>query len=328
MARRKRLSPVAALGEPSGPPVETGAVRPPIASVVADAAGQAALDEVASEYAAARAEGRLVVTLPLAAIEVDHLVRDRLSADSTEMEALKASIADRGQQTPIEVEDLGNGRYGLISGWRRLEALRALKVEVTTSDFDTVRALIRNLETVSDAYVSMVEENEIRANLSFYERARIAARAAERGVYRSAEDAVRDLFRNASRAKRSKIMSFLRLYLLVDDLLRFPSALSERQGLALIKHLEANSGARARLAAALATDRPETAEDEARILSAAMAEAGRGPRPNRKAKTQEFAAPQGVRLRVAKKHVELTGVAVDDAFIADLQAWLAERLAP
>ncbi len=328
MARRKRLSPVAALGEAPALSVEATATRPPIASVVADAAGQAALGEVAGEYAAARAEGRLVVTLPLEAVEVDHLVRDRLSANVAEMDALKASIADRGQQTPIEVEDLGGGRYGLISGWRRLEALRAMKAESETSDFDTVRALIRNLETVSDAYVSMVEENEIRANLSFYERARIAARAAERGVYESPEAAVRDLFRNASRAKRSKIMSFLRLYLLVDDLLRFPGALSERQGLALVKVLETHKGALSRLQAALEAEVPETSEAELKLLTDVMARAGRKPRSARKPVLQELSAPQGVRLRVAQKHVELTGAAVDDAFIADLQAWLTRRLVP
>jgi hypothetical protein len=34
-----------------------------------------------------------------------------------------------------------------------------------------------------EAYLAMVEENEIRVGLSFYERARIVARAAEAGVF-------------------------------------------------------------------------------------------------------------------------------------------------
>ena len=323
MARRKRLSPAAALGN-TGSPLSDGKPNPPpIASVVADAAGQAALGEMATEYAAARTEGRLVLSLSLDAIEDDHLVRDRLAVEATEMDALKASIAHRGQQTPIEVEDLGQGRYGLISGWRRLEALRALHRETKSEGFALVRALIRNLETVSDAYIAMVEENEIRANLSFYERARIAARASERGVYPTAEAAVRDLFRHASRAKRSKIQSFLRLYQALDGVLRFPTALSERQGLALIKLIEQDGAAAKRLTEALQAAAPATQAAEQAVLVSAMSS---GARSKPKAGTlSEVAAPTGVRLRVGPRRIELTGAAITDDLVADMQAWLAER---
>jgi ParB family chromosome partitioning protein len=44
-----------------------------------------------------------------------------------------------------------------------------------------VLALIRRPETSADAYLAMVEENEIRAGISFYERARLAAEAAKLG---------------------------------------------------------------------------------------------------------------------------------------------------
>ena len=323
MARRKRLSPAAALGGDGAPVSEGKQTRPPIASVVADAAGQAAMGEMATEYAAARAEGRLVLSLSLDAIEDDHLVRDRLTVEASEMDALKASIAERGQQTPIEVEDLGQGRYGLISGWRRLEALRALHRETNSEGFSLVRALIRNLETVSDAYIAMVEENEIRANLSFYERARIAARASERGVYPTAEAAVRDLFRHASRAKRSKIQSFLRLYRALDGVLRFPTGLSERQGLALIKLIEQDEAAAKRLIAALRKAAPATQEAEQAVLVSAMSP-GRNSKP-KTAGLAEVDAPKGLRLRVGPRRVELTGAAITNDLVAEMQAWLAER---
>ena len=53
--------------------------------------------------------------------------------------------------------------YGLISGWRRLTALQALHAETGEARFATVQALVRRPETAADAYVTMVEENEIRA---------------------------------------------------------------------------------------------------------------------------------------------------------------------
>jgi ParB family chromosome partitioning protein len=83
---------------------------------------------------------------------------------AVKMDALKASLAARGQQTPIEVVELVEGRYGLISGWRRLHALRA-------NGAKTVKAIITAPREVSDAYVAMIEKNEIRVDLSYFERA-------------------------------------------------------------------------------------------------------------------------------------------------------------
>ena len=106
--------------------------------------------------------------------------------------------------------------YGLISGWRRLEALKALHAETGEPRFATVQALVRRPETAADAYVAMVEENEIRVGLSQYERARVAARATERGVFPSEKAALLALFATASRPKRSRIRAFLELYHALD----------------------------------------------------------------------------------------------------------------
>ncbi|MBD3766047.1 MAG: ParB N-terminal domain-containing protein, partial [Rhodobacterales bacterium] len=80
--------------------------------------------------------------------------------DPEEMAALRASLAARGQQTPIEVVELAPGRYGLISGARRLAALRALAEETGEARFARVQALLRPFSAASDAYLAMVEENE------------------------------------------------------------------------------------------------------------------------------------------------------------------------
>lgn len=79
------------------------------------------------------------------------------------MASLKASIRSCDQQMPIEVVALGNGRYGLISGARRLAALSALHAETGEARFATVKALLRPIKAAPKSYLAMVEENEIRA---------------------------------------------------------------------------------------------------------------------------------------------------------------------
>lgn len=282
MAKRRRLDPV-----PSGlgladraPETKSMFSAPPIAQVAGEAAATSALREVAGELAAARAEGRMVQRLALALIDADHLVRDRIQSDPAEMEVLCASIRARGQQTPVEVVDLGTGRYGLISGWRRLQALQKLGAEDVVESgvesgaepgkFDTVLALLRRPESAAEAYLAMVEENEIRVGLSYYERARIAARAAELGVHPSPQAAIRALFASASRSKRSKIASFLLVHSELGDALSFPSAIPERLGLSLSHMLETYDGLGAQIRHDLQRLRPTTDAAEIDLLHRAL----------------------------------------------------------
>lgn len=240
MAKRKRLSPIAQPA-PAGTGPETRSIAPPpIADVAGSVAREAAFDAVSDELAAARAEGRMVASLPLDSIEAGHLERDRLYADPEEMLILCDSIRDRGQQTPIEVEEIGGEKYGLISGWRRLMALRALCGQDADPRFARVQALIRTPENTVAAYRAMVEENEIRADLSHYERARIAVLATQKGVFPSAKIAVRTLFAAARAPKRSKILSFTVLVEALAPHVTFPTALPEKLGLALVAALEAD----------------------------------------------------------------------------------------
>jgi len=247
----------------------------PIARVAAEAASAAALEEMAETLARARDEGRMVVDLALDQIAPDHLSRDRIPLEDEDMVSLRESIRLHGQRTPIEVTPLavtadgGTLPYGLISGWRRLTAFKALHAETGEPRFATLRALIRRPETAVDAYVAMVEENEIRVGLSQYERARVAAIATQRGIFASEKAALLALFATASRAKRSRIRAFLDIYHALDGTLRFPQALPERLGLKLVEMVRA--GERELITHAIARDDPRTPEAELELLTALVA---------------------------------------------------------
>lgn len=243
------------------------AAPPPIARVAAEAASAAAFDELSETLRVARETGRMVLDLPTGAIAPDHLARDRIPAEDEEMAALRVSIRAHGQRTPIEVTPVAGALpYGLISGWRRLAAIKALHAETGDPRFATIQALVRRPETAADAYVAMVEENEIRLGLSQYERARVAALAARRGVFADEEAALKALFGTASRPKRSRIRAFLEIWRELDAVLRFPAHLPERLGLRLVERLRAGEGAR--IAEGLVRAAPETPEAELAALEA------------------------------------------------------------
>ena len=335
MAKRIRLTPPQqtylapaplenkALNGPFGSVMRSPA---PIAQMAGDAAAVAALREVSAELQSARAEGRLVQQVPLAAIVVDHLLRDRIYHDDEDMAALRESLRARGQQTPVDLVDLGAGRYGLISGWRRLMALSDLYAETGEAQFSHIQGLLRRPDGSADAYLAMVEENEIRVGLGHYERARIAAKAAEAGVYPDVQAALRHLFSTASRAKRSKIGTFVTIYRQIDTALRFPAVIPERLGLALAAALEADAGLGARLVQVLGKAAPQSPAEEqtliARVLRPAKA-AGQGLR-----KGHRELAP-GVWLQVAGKggaaRYTLVGPGLGADFGAELADWLHMR---
>ena len=292
--------------------------RPPVARVAAEAAAEAALRAVSAELETLRAEGRVVLRLALEAVQDDWLIRDRMAAGDEGLAELTASIRDHGQRTPIEVAELAPGRFGLISGWRRMAALRALAAQ--DARFGTVLALLRRPDTAAEAYVAMVEENEIRIGLSYWERARVVARACAAGVFGSEKIALQRLFASASRAKRSKIGSFLPLVAALDGALRYPAALPERLGLRLAAALEGDAGLAVRLSAALAADPPADAAAEQARLTAALSGAQSGP-PAPPAPRRDLAP--GLWLEGGPGRAVLGGPAVDAAFLDRLARMLA-----
>ena len=321
MAKRKRLTAFDPIGHDDTDPAPTH--YPPVARIAADAATQAALDDLATELREAREGGRMVLELPLDLVEATHLQRDRIMMDPDEMALLKASIRSRDQQMPIEVVALGNGRYGLISGARRLAALSALHAETGEVRFATVKALLRPFKAAPESYLAMVEENEIRADLSFYERGRLAHDAARLGVFETPAAAVKMLFQHALAPKRSKILSFVALHEALGDVLRFPKAIPEKLGLALVKALEADPALNPRLRRAL-QEGPGTASAECDILE-------RGLRPEPAARALEtrrqdsLDGEEGIQIKARPGRVILTGRGVTKDFLRDLGDWLDNR---
>lgn len=344
MAKRKRLTPLqpGALTPSPITPENGGGTSPlsglgrvPIAQVAGDASVAAAFETVRDELQSAQREGRMVLSLPLEAVRADYLIRDRLACDPDEMGALKQSIRHRGQQTPIEVTDLGNGEYGLISGWRRLQALIELHKDSGLDRFEVVHALLRLPADRPDAYISMLEENEVRSNLSYYERARIVVLSVDAGVFDSDKKALQSLFSTASFAKRSKVKSFMPLVRALDDVLRYPAEIPERLGLSLSRAISNDSSLIIALTKALQIGNVSSAEEERMILERRPGQPA-ASHPNRKrALSSDNAVPseqsstileaQGVSISYEQGRIVLEGAGVNTDMIEDLKTWLVAR---
>ena len=294
-----------------GGPLETKSVTPPIAQVAGEAAALSGMANVTDRVALARDQGDaerlrqaeqaglLVQQLQIAEIDQDYIRRDRLGEDDEAMQELVSSIVTHGLRSPIEVVKTEDG-YGLISGFRRLLAFRQLSA--IGQDFGQIPAFVRSAASGEMAYVSMVEENEIRANLSHYERGRISVLAAGQGVFPSVEVAVDKLFSAASKAKRSKVRSFAVVHEALGDLLNFPTALTEKAGLQLATALR--GGAQADLRTALDGAQAKDAKAEWLLLQEALKatierpkDTSRGGRPQQITRVPERALAKGGTLR-------------------------------
>lgn len=264
--RRETVSPRAGVAPIAQVAAETAAAFDPRP---AEARAEAARDKTDAEaFREARGRGLVMLDLPLSDIEADALVRDRMAIDPEELEELTASIARNGLRLPIEVfARQGDGApWGLLSGYRRLMAVRALAADGQPA---RIKAVVREPEAMGGAFAAMIEENEVRAALSHYERGRIAVIAAQQGAFPNAEAAVDALFPVASKAKRSKIRSFALIFEELGDMLRFPDQIREKDGLRLAQALR--DGAETRLREALARQVPATPEDEAALIAGVLA---------------------------------------------------------
>lgn len=174
-----------------------------------------------------------ILTLPTAEIQPDALLRDRITLDDAALEDLAASIARDGLRQPIEVFALntptGPHRYGLISGLRRLTALRLLATRRDNGDFTTIPAFLRTPADVPAAMAQMIAENEIRENLSPWERGATLTAAVTHGLFDTLDQAVAALHPTATRQKRSRLRTLAMVVEATDGLFTTPELLSQAQ---------------------------------------------------------------------------------------------------
>lgn len=156
-------------------------------------------------------------------IDADALPRDRAASDPEALAELQSSILAEGLRQPIEIYpiygDDGSDRWALISGYRRLSVFRAL-------GRDTIPAFLRQPADYSAALTAMVSENEMRAQISPWEKAALIHTCLRSQVYDTADAAIDALFPALSRQKRSRIRGHLMVVEMFDGLFSTPERLS------------------------------------------------------------------------------------------------------
>ena len=148
-----------------------------------------------------------IVEIPIDQIGDKALERDRTSSDAAQFEELWFSILKFGLRQPIEVYTYATPidvPYALISGARRLAAFRHLHQTMGLPKFAAIPAFIREPASRAAAMVAMVQENDIRAELSPWERARIAVIARDHNYYPTIDAAIEELYPNSSRQKHKR----------------------------------------------------------------------------------------------------------------------------
>lgn len=281
----------------------------------AEAAIRAENDALAHEFVRLKRLGLVTDMVPIDAVHATKLIRDRAKGNDADLAELKDSIRAVGLSNPIRVEQVGEGRYELVQGWRRLSAFRELYAETGDEAYARIPAgLMAKGETLDGLYRRMVDENMVRKDISFAEMAQLArAYAADEATdCRDLDDAVNRLFATANPQKRSYIRRFALLMASVGGALNHPEAIPRALGLAVANRLEAEAGAATRLAQALAGTEGAEAELEAlrhfaeTPVEAATEKAGRG-RPAKRGKTSLRLPIKGgeVRCTAAAGKVEL-----------------------
>ncbi|PTE23686.1 chromosome partitioning protein ParB [Cereibacter changlensis JA139] len=172
-----------------------------------------------------------MIQIPLAAIDESALPRDRGALDPEALSELQHSIALHGLRQPIEVFETAPGRYALISGYRRLAAIRAL--EALGGRFPTIPAFLRSPATLPEAVAAMVAENDLRCEIAPWDKGRIAVTARNAGLFPTLDAAIDALYPTARGARRTRLRALATLAEELDGLLAAPETLSQRQCLRL-----------------------------------------------------------------------------------------------
>lgn len=224
-------------------------------------------DRLAHEFVALKKQGLIVARIPLDAVKMSKLVRDRHTKADADLRDLIASIREVGLSNPIQVEQAEDGTYELIQGYRRLAAFRALAED--DESYATIPAGIAPAgQGVDMLYRRMVDENLVRKNISFAEMAALARdyavdpQVGAPGV----EEAIRLLYASSSAQKRSYIRSFTLLLEVLEQHLEYPEEIPRALGLSLRNRLSELPEVQGAIVRALRDMPNRTVEEELAVL--------------------------------------------------------------
>ncbi len=125
----------------------------------------------------------------------------RIVFTDDELRALADSISESSQATPIIVRPMPSGRYELIGGERRWRACKLL-------DSQTIECLVKKL-TDEQAALFAVIDNDSRAALSEYEKARSYKKFLENGIAENQAVLAKKI--GVSTASVTRCMAFFKL---------------------------------------------------------------------------------------------------------------------
>ncbi len=178
-----------------------------------------------------------IILVPLSDINPDALPRDRSHQSPETIEELRQSILRSGLRLPVEVLAYTHPeapfRYGLISGARRYSVFRALAEDWGHARFAAIPAIVRKVGTEAEALSAMIEENDLRDDISPWDQARIAVDAAAGGVFATVDAAIDQLYRSSDRQRRARIRAMSEAVVTFGGLFRTPHLLTQRQLLRL-----------------------------------------------------------------------------------------------
>jgi ParB family transcriptional regulator, chromosome partitioning protein len=309
------LEPEAAAPVPAG--TEADARRGPMATAIgenaaaladrqaAEAAIRAENDRLAHAFVALKKSGLIVDLVPLDQVRMSKLTRDRVAKRDPELDELKSSIQAVGLSNPIRVEEVGDGEYELVQGFRRLSAYRELHAETGDPAYARIPAgLMARGARLAKLYQRMVDENLIRRDISFAEMAQLAWAYKREETQEDLDiaEAVDRLYASAGRQKRSYIKHFAELMRLLGNDLAHAEAIPRALGLQLVKMMDEDSGLAGRIRAVLANMPDRDADAELGLLRDVTkpAKAGGGQAPAKASVTPPAATTAKTTIRLAR----------------------------
>ncbi|SOH94962.1 chromosome partitioning protein, ParB family [Monaibacterium marinum] len=258
---------------------ETGSSRAARADTV-DAI-RAENDRLAHEFVALKKQGLIVARIPLDAVKTSKLIRDRHTKADADLRDLVASIREVGLSNPIQVEQIEDGSYELIQGFRRLAAFRELSQD--DESYATIPAGIAPAgQGVDMLYRRMVDENLVRKDISFAEMATLARDyAIDPQVGAPGVDAaIKVLYASSNAQKRSYIRSFTILLEMLEHHLEYPEEIPRALGLSLRTRMSQMPEVQGAIVRALRDLPNRTVEQELSVLRRFAAGADEKPAPS------------------------------------------------